>query len=77
MRKTFGKAVYDTETAELVFKYTKGAYGDPAGYEEILFRTESGAYFVYGNGGEESIYPVEKITRIAKDKTQAWLDERN
>jgi magnesium chelatase family protein len=29
MRKTFGKAVYDTETAELVFKYTHGYFGDP------------------------------------------------
>ena len=76
MIKTFGKAVYNTETAELVYKYVKGAFGDPAGYEEILFKNENGSFFVYGNGGEESIYPVEKIVRIAKDKTEAWIEER-
>ena len=76
MRKTFGKAVYDTETAELVFKYTHGYFGDPNGYEEILYKNENGSFFVYGHGGEESIYPVEKITRIAKDKTEAWIEER-
>jgi len=74
MRKTFGKAVYDTETAELVFKYTNGYFGDPNGYEEILYRNEKGNYFVYGNGGESSVYAEEKITRLTKDKVEAWID---
>ena len=55
MKKTFGKAVYDTETAEVVRKCTWGYYGDPAGYEEILFRTPGGAYFAYGRGGEACV----------------------
>lgn len=76
MQKKFGKVVYDTETAEVVFKYTNGQFGDPAGYEEILFCTPAGNYFVYGNGGEESMYKEEKITRIAKDKTEAWINDR-
>lgn len=75
MQKKFGKLVYDTETAEVVFKYTNGAFGDPAGYEEILYRTPAGNYFVYGIGGETSAYPVEKMTRVAKDKVEAWLEE--
>ena len=74
MRKTFGKAVYDTETAELVFKYTHGYFGDPNGYEEILYKNEKGNYFVYGNGGENSEYAEEKIVRITKDKVEAWID---
>ena len=34
-----------------------------------------GQYFVYGNGGEESPYAEEKITRIAKTKVEAWIEE--
>ncbi len=74
MKKTFGKAVYDTETAQVVQKVTHGVYGDPAGYEEILFCTPGGAYFAYGCGGETSPYPEEKITRVTKAKVQEWID---
>lgn len=75
MKKTICKVEYDTEVAEVVKKCTYGYYGDAAGYEEILFQMPSGQYFVYGNGGENSPYPEEKITRIAKGKVQAWIDE--
>ena len=75
MKKTFGKAVYDTETAEVVRKCTWGYYGDPAGYEEILFRTPGGAYFAYGRGGEASPYPTEDIIRLAKTKVTDWTEK--
>ena len=74
MKKTICKVEYDTEVAEVVHKYTSGNFGDAAGYEEILFRMPNGKYFVYGNGGEESPYPAEKIDRIAEAKTQAWIE---
>lgn len=75
MKKVIAKTVYDTEVAELVHKYTQGNFGEPEGYEEILFRMPEGACFIYGRGGEASPYPEEKITRIAKNKVQAWIDE--
>lgn len=75
MKKTICKVEYDTEVAEVVKKCTHGNFGDAAGYEEILFQMPGGQYFVYGNGGEESPYAEEKITRIAKTKVQAWIDE--
>ena len=74
MKKTICRVEYDTETAEVVCKFTSGNFGDAAGYEEILFRTPKGKYFVYGNGGAESPYPEEKIDRIAESKTQAWIE---
>ena len=74
MKKTICKVVYDTEVAEVVHKHVVGNYGEAGGYEEILFRMPIGAHFVYGNGGAESPYPEEKITRIGKDKVQAWVD---
>ena len=74
MTKTICKKVYDTETATLIKKCTYGSYGDPAGYEEILFQTPEGLYFLFVKGGENSPYPEADITRLAKTKVNAWLD---
>lgn len=74
MKKVICKREYDTETAELIKKYTYGYFGDPAGYEEILYKTPSGLYFLYVDGGEASPYPTEDILRLAKTKVNEWLD---
>ncbi len=76
MIKTICKTVYDTDKAVVVKKFTSGNLGDPQGYEEVLFQTETGSYFIYVNGGAESIYPTEDIMRIAKTKVDAWIAER-
>ena len=73
MKKVICKVEYDTENATLVARYTSGAFGDADGYEEVLYQTANGKYFLYVNGGAESIYPAENITRMAADKAQAWL----
>ena len=74
MKKIICKKEYDTETATLVKKVTYGYFGDPAGYEEILFQTPEGLYFLYNRGGEASPYPAEDITRIAKTKVNEWIE---
>ena len=74
MKKIICKKEYDTETATLGKKYTYGNFGDPAGYEEILFQTPTGLYFLYVRGGESSPYPGEDILRMAKAKVNEWLD---
>ena len=76
MKKIICKKEYDTETATIVKKVTFGNYGEPEGYEEILFQTPEGLYFVYVNGGEESIHPKEDIQRLSKAKAEEWLKER-
>ncbi len=73
MRKIICRKHYDTETAMLVKKCTYSHFGDPAGYEESLYQTQDGLYFLYVAGGKSSIYPNEDIKRIAKDKVSAWL----
>ena len=75
MKKTICKVEYDTETATLVKKFTFGSFGDANGYEETLFVTEKGNYFIYVNGGAESPYPTEDIKRLAKNKVEAWVAE--
>ena len=74
MRKVICKKEYDTENATIIKKVTVGFYGDPAGYEEILFQTPEGLFFVYVCGGESSPYPCEDITRLAKTKVNKWIE---
>ena len=75
MRKIICGKVYDTTTASIVQKITEGYYGDPRGYEETLYITAEGFYFLYTNGGSESKYPVEKITRMSKKSAEEWIGE--
>lgn len=76
MKKTISKKEYNTDTATLIKHYTYGHFGDPAGYEELLFQTPEGLYFIYVRGGENSPYPGEDILRLAKAKVDAWISER-
>ena len=74
MKKIICKREYDTETAEFIKKYTYSYFGDPAGFEEVLFRTPEGLFFLYVCGGENSCYPVADIQRLAKAKVKTWLE---
>lgn len=74
MKRIICKREYDTETATLIKKYTYSYFGDPAGYEENLYQTPGGLYFLYVNGGDSSPYPEENILRLAKAKVSEWLD---
>ena len=73
MQKIICKKVYDTETSTLLKKVTFGFYGESNGWEESLYQTESGHFFLYTNGGAESKYVKEDITRMGADKKDAWL----
>ena len=75
MQKIICKKLYDTTTSEIVKKVTVGEYGDPKGYEETLYVTAEGSYFLYTNGGCESKYKSEDITRKSKAAAEKWLAE--
>jgi len=76
MKKIICKVEYDTENAEIVSKNTFGNFGDADGYEETLYITKDGKYFLYVNGGENSKYPSESITRMSKAKAEEWLNNK-
>ena len=67
MKKIICKKEYDTETATLIKAYSFGNLGDPNGYEETLYKTAKGDYFVYGVGGCDSKYPEETIFVISEE----------
>ena len=72
MKKIICKVEYDTEAATVVAKLTSGEFGDPAGYEETLYVTADGKYFLYVNGGAESIHAKEDIKRMSAAKADEW-----
>ena len=76
MKKIICKVEYDTEASKLVAKYTSGTPGDPAGFEDSLYVSQSGKYFLYVNGGADSPYPKEDIKRMATAKASEWKTER-
>lgn len=70
MQRTISKRLYDTETATLIKAHSEGDFGDPAGYEERLYRTPEGYYFLYGNGGETSPYKAETIKQMSAARAE-------
>ncbi len=75
MKKIICKVEYDTDTAQLVAKHAVGTFGDPTGYEERLYKTEGGKYFLYMVGGPESAYATESIKRMSAPNAEKWLEE--
>jgi hypothetical protein len=73
MKKIICKVEYDTAASEVVFKKTVGNFGDANGYEETLYKTEGGKFFLYTNGGAESPYAKEDIKRLSAQKADEWL----
>ena len=74
MKKIICGAEYDTAASTIVKKVTEGCFGDSCGYEETLYVTAEGKYFLYTNGGADSKYPAENIKRMSKKAADAWLE---
>ena len=79
MRKTTtfeGKRhIYDTAKAEALGNRAYSYYGDPAGYEETLYKTKGGLFFLHGIGGVESPYPEgEDIQPISQAEAEDWME---
>lgn len=74
MKKIIRKREYDTENATVIKKHIVGYLGDPAGYEEILFQTPDGYYFLFLRGGAESPYGEGDIQILAKTKVKSWVE---
>ncbi len=69
------KHVYDTEKAEALGSRAYSYYGDPAGYEETLYKTKGGLFFLCGIGGEESPYAEgADIRPISEKNAEIWLE---
>lgn len=73
MCKEIDGVTYDTLTSTIDKKFTYGVPGDPYGYEETLYITSGGRYFVYTYGGNLSKYPTENIFPIEREDVKNWM----
>lgn len=76
MLREIDGVVYDTANSTIDKKFTYGAPGDSDGYEETLYITNDGKYFVYTYGGLKSKYPEENIVPIAREDVRSWMLSR-
>ena len=77
MQRTIRNRLYDTDAAQLIHRYTSGFYGDENGYEERLYLTPDGHYFLYGVGGPASPYPNETIRCMSQNTAEKWQASHN
>ena len=73
MRKEVDGVVYDTLNSTVDKKFTYGVPGDPCGFEETLYITSDGKYFVYTYGGQSSKYTSENIIPIKREDVKNWI----
>lgn len=76
MCKEIDGVIYDTATSTIDKKFTYGVPGDPCGYEETLYISNDGRYFIYTYGGYKSKYPSETITPIEREDVKSWMLSR-
>lgn len=78
---------YDTEAAQLVASFSYGGPGDFHYFEETLYLTSKGAWFIRGGGGPMSRYaqktaPNETsgsvaILPLTEDEAKTWLEKHD
>jgi hypothetical protein len=73
MCREINGVIFDTANATVDKKFTFGMPGDPSGYEETLYITVDGKYFIYTFGGAQSKYPDEQINPIRHEDVKAWV----
>ena len=64
MKKIICGTEYDTAASTIVKKVTNGYYGDPCGYEETLYVTADGKYFLY-NAYDKRFVPIDDTIHAA------------
>ena len=87
MKKIVNGKVYNTETATKVASYSFSNQSDFHYYEETLYRTSKGSYFLTGEGGPLSHYAVSQgnnttsgssaITPLSDGEALNWLEEHD
>lgn len=86
MKKVIDGLLYDTQTAALIGEYSSGgSCRDFHYFEESLYRTPNGAYFVAGSGGPMTGYARsagqnswtggEDIRALSREEALEWAEE--
>jgi hypothetical protein len=86
MRKIINGHRYDTDSAKFIISYAAELTpDDDEYYEEKLYRTKAGMFFLYAKGNSGSPYskPVgikwigtEEILPLSEEEAQNWIDAK-
>lgn len=86
MKKIINGARYDTDTAKKLGFSQNSPESDLDWYEEALYRTKSGKYFIHGVGGPRTKYASprgdggwcsgEAIVPISEDAARQWAEKK-
>ena len=88
MKKVIDGKLYDTQTATMIASYANGgSWRDFQHYEEELYRTKRGTFFLAGEGGPMTEYSRrvdqnsctggEKIIPLTEKEARKWLEEHS
>ena len=85
MRKIINGQMYDTEKAECLGSYDNGHCRNNINfYEEELYKTKKGNYFIYENGGSNSKCSIyiggnymggSNIYAVSEEKARKWAEK--
>lgn len=87
MKRVINGRVYDSDKSELIGECGFGHSGDFNAWEETLYKTSKGAYFVAGSGGPRSRYGrqtsqntwsgSESIEVLSEGEALAWCERHH
>lgn len=86
MKRVIRGKLYDTETAALIGEYSSGGSSrDFQHYDEDLYRTPNGLYFLHGSGGPMTSYcravgqnewtGGEDIRPLSREEALEWAEQ--
>jgi hypothetical protein len=87
MKTTINHLTYNTETAEEIASDSHGYSSDFNHWEETLYKTKNGNYFLHGKGGAMSRYSEacgnnsycggSEIIPMTEEEALAWCEEHD
>lgn len=61
---------------EVVAQHSEGYFGDPAGFEELLYHTKTAnSFLLVGKGGYNSKYSATVVRQLTRKQAQDYLIE--
>lgn len=61
---------------EVVAQHSEGYFGDPAGFEELLYHTKTAnSFLLVGKGGYNSKYSATVVRQLTRKQAQDYLVE--
>jgi len=85
MKAIINGKLYDTQTAEELAGDSYGCSGDFERWDETLYRTKSGSYFIAGSGGPKTKYMRvvgqnewsggHAIIPLSEEEAKVWMEQ--